>query len=62
MLVMLLGQSRVFYSMSRDGLVPKLSSARFIRGSSTPWRWNLLALVLRFAVFAAFLPSPLSAT
>ena len=25
-LVMLLGQSRVFYSMSRDGLVPKVFS------------------------------------
>jgi hypothetical protein len=32
-LVMLLGQSRVFYSMSRDGLVPKIFS-RCIRGSA----------------------------
>ena len=27
MLVMLLGQSRVFYSMSKDGLLPKWASA-----------------------------------
>jgi len=53
-LVMLLGQSRVFYSMSRDGLVPKIFSdihARF----RTPWRSNMLFAVF-VSVLAAFLP------
>jgi APA family basic amino acid/polyamine antiporter len=53
-LVMLLGQSRVFYSMSRDGLVPKLFSdihSRF----RTPWRSNLL-FMLFVASLSAFLP------
>ena len=53
-LVMLLGQSRVFYSMSRDGLVPKVFSdihPRFL----TPWRSNLL-FMLFVAPFSGFLP------
>ncbi len=40
-LVMLLGQSRVFYSMSRDGLLPKLFSDIHPK-YRTPWRSNLL--------------------
>jgi APA family basic amino acid/polyamine antiporter len=36
MLVMLLGQSRVFFSMSRDGLLPKWASAVHPR-FRTPW-------------------------
>jgi APA family basic amino acid/polyamine antiporter len=54
MLVMLLGQSRVFYSMSRDGLLPKLFSdlhPRFF----TPYRSNLLLMVFVSAL-AAFTP------
>jgi APA family basic amino acid/polyamine antiporter len=54
MLVMLLGQSRVFFSMSRDGLLPKLFSEIHPR-LRTPWRSNL-ALMLFVAVFSAFAP------
>ena len=53
-LVMLLGQSRVFYSMSRDGLVPKLFSDVHPR-FRTPWKSNLLFFVFT-AIFAAFVP------
>ncbi len=53
-LVMLLGQSRVFYSMSRDGLVPRVFSAIHPR-FRTPWRSNMLFAVF-VAVLAAFLP------
>ncbi len=53
-LVMLLGQSRVFYSMSRDGLVPKVFSdvhSKF----KTPYKANLIFLVV-VGAFAAFIP------
>ncbi len=53
-LVMLLGQSRVFYSMSRDGLVPKVFSdvhSKF----KTPYKANLIFLVV-VGAFAAFVP------
>jgi APA family basic amino acid/polyamine antiporter len=53
-LVMLMGQSRVFYSMSRDGLVPKLFSDVHPR-YQTPWKSNMVFFVFT-AVFAAFLP------
>ena len=53
-LVMLLGQSRVFYSMSRDGLVPKVFSDVHPR-YRTPWKSNMLFFVLT-AAFAAFIP------
>jgi basic amino acid/polyamine antiporter, APA family len=53
-LVMLLGQSRVFYSMSRDGLVPKIFSAIHPK-FRTPWRSNML-FFLFVAPFSAFLP------
>ncbi|MBI1896718.1 MAG: amino acid permease [Acidobacteria bacterium] len=53
-LVMLLGQSRVFYSMSRDGLLPKLFSDIHPR-FRTPWRSNLL-FMLFVGLFAAFAP------
>jgi APA family basic amino acid/polyamine antiporter len=53
-LVMLLGQSRVFYSMSRDGLVPRIFSDIHPK-FSTPWRSNLL-FMLFVAPFSAFLP------
>jgi len=43
-LVMLLGQSRVFFSMSRDGLLPKLFSDIHPK-FRTPWRSNLLFMV-----------------
>lgn len=53
-LVMLLGQSRVFYSMSRDGLVPGVFSVVHPR-LRTPWRSNLL-FCLFVTPLAAFLP------
>ena len=53
-LVMLLGQSRVFYSMSADGLVPKVFSDVHPR-FKTPWKSNMLFFVFT-AIFAAFIP------
>lgn len=53
-LVMLLGQSRVFYSMSRDGLMPKIFSALHPK-FKTPYKANLMILVL-VGLFAAFVP------
>ncbi len=41
MLVMLLGQSRVFYAMSRDGLLPKIFSVLHPKWK-TPWISNLI--------------------
>lgn len=40
-LVMLLGQSRVFFTMSKDGLLPKLFSESHPR-YKTPWKSNIL--------------------
>jgi basic amino acid/polyamine antiporter, APA family len=51
MLVMLLGQTRVFYSMSRDGLLPKWASAVHPR-FRTPWITTIV-----FGTFAAVLPA-----
>jgi len=53
-LVMLLGQSRVFYSMSRDGLVPKIFSDVHPR-FRTPYKSNILFFIFT-GVFAAFIP------
>lgn len=53
-LVMLLGQSRVFYSMSRDGLVPEVFS-EVHPTHRTPWKSNWLFFVFT-ALFAGFLP------
>ena len=53
-LVMLLGQSRVFYSMSRDGLLPKVFSKVHPK-YRTPYKANLIILVL-VGAFAAFIP------
>jgi basic amino acid/polyamine antiporter, APA family len=53
-LVMLLGQSRVFYSMSRDGLLPKVFCDVHLR-FHTPWRSNLM-LMLFVSFGAAFTP------
>ncbi len=53
-LVMLLGQSRVFYSMSKDGLLPKVFSAIHPK-FKTPYKANLIILVL-VGAFAAFIP------
>jgi APA family basic amino acid/polyamine antiporter len=53
-LVMLLGQSRVFYSMSFDGLVPAIFSHVHPK-YRTPYRSNMVFFVFT-ALFAAFLP------
>lgn len=53
-LVMLLGQSRVFYSMSADGLLPKLFSDVHPK-FRTPWRSNILLMVF-VSLFSAFAP------
>jgi APA family basic amino acid/polyamine antiporter len=53
-LVMLLGQSRVFYSMSHDGLVPRVFS-EVHPVYRTPYKSNLLFFGFT-AVFAAFIP------
>lgn len=54
-LVMLMGQSRVFYSMSKDGLLPKLFSAVHPK-FKTPARSNLMFMLL-VSLFAAFVPA-----
>ncbi len=51
MLVMLLGQSRVFYSMSRDGLLPKWAGAIHPR-FRTPWISSIVVGVF-VSVFAS---------
>ena len=53
-LVMLLVQSRVFYSMSRDGLVPRIFSDVHPR-YRTPYKSNTLFFVFT-SLFAAFIP------
>ncbi len=53
-LVMLLGQSRVFYSMSHDGLVPKVFSDVHPT-FRTPYKSNMLFFLFTSA-FAAFIP------
>ena len=54
-LVMLMGQSRVFYSMSKDGLLPKVFSAVHPK-YRTPSKNNLLFMVF-VSLFAAFIPA-----
>ena len=49
-LVMLMGQSRVFFSMSKDGLIPKIFSAVNPK-TQTPAKNNLL-----FMLFVSALP------
>ncbi len=51
MLVMLLGQTRVFYSMSKDGLLPKAFSAIHPK-FRTPWITTII-----FGSFAAIMPA-----
>jgi len=54
-LVMLLGQSRVFYSMSKDGLVPKVFSDVHTR-YRTPYKSNMLFFLFT-GLLAAFVPA-----
>lgn len=53
-LVMLLGQSRVFYSMGNDGLLPGFFSDVHPK-FKTPYKANLVILVI-VGLFAAFIP------
>lgn len=54
-MVMLMGQSRVFFSMSRDGLVPKMFS-EVHKKFRTPARNNFMFMLL-VSIFAAFVPA-----
>jgi basic amino acid/polyamine antiporter, APA family len=54
MLVMLLGQSRVFFSMSRDGLLPKWAGAVHPR-FRTPWISSITVGIF-VAIFASLIP------
>lgn len=54
-LVMLMGQSRVFFSMSKDGLIPKIFSSVNPK-TQTPAKSNLLFMVF-VSAFAAFVPA-----
>lgn len=53
-LVMLLGQSRVFYTMSTDGLLPKVFSDLHPK-FKTPYKSNIILFIF-VGLFAAFLP------
>jgi APA family basic amino acid/polyamine antiporter len=54
-LVMLMGQSRVFFSMSKDGLIPRIFSSVNPK-TQTPAKNNLL-FMLFVSLFAAFVPA-----
>src|SRR5208337_1409296 len=54
MLVMLLGQSRVFYSMSRDGLLPQWAGVVHPR-FRTPWISSITVGIF-VAIFASLIP------
>ena len=54
-LVMLMGQSRVFYSMSNDGLLPSFFSAVH-KKFKTPYKSNFLFMVF-VSLFAGFVPA-----
>lgn len=54
MLVMLMGQSRVFYSMSNDGLLPRVFSVLHPK-FRTPYKSNLILFVF-VGAFGAFVP------
>jgi len=53
-LVMLLGQSRVFYAMGKDGLLPSFFSDLHSK-FKTPYKANLVILII-VGLFAAFVP------
>lgn len=54
-LVMLMGQSRVFFSMSKDGLVPPVFS-QLHNKFKTPWKSNILFFIF-VGIIAAFVPA-----
>jgi APA family basic amino acid/polyamine antiporter len=53
-LVMLMGQSRIFYTMSNDGLIPKVFGAIHPK-YNTPYKANWILFVF-VGLFAAFVP------
>jgi APA family basic amino acid/polyamine antiporter len=57
-LVMLMGQSRVFFSMAKDGLMPKAFSELHPK-FNTPYKSNLMLMVF-VGLFAAFVPGSLA--
>ena len=57
-LVMLLGQSRVFFSMANDGLLPKLF-AEIHPKFRTPWKSNIV-LFFFVGAFSGFIPGSLA--
>lgn len=57
-LVMLMGQSRVFYSMANDGLLPKVFSDLHPR-FGTPYKSNMILFVF-VGLFAAFVPGSIA--
>lgn len=57
-LVMLMGQSRVFYSMANDGLIPKVFSELHPK-FRTPYKSNWILFVF-VGAFAAFVPGSLA--
>ena len=57
-LVMLMGQSRIFYTMSNDGLIPKAFGDLHPR-FKTPYKANLI-LFLFVGLFSAFVPGHLA--
>lgn len=57
-LVMLMGQSRVFYSMANDGLIPKVF-AELHPKFRTPYKSNMI-LFLFVGLFAAFVPGSMA--
>lgn len=57
-LVMLLGQSRVFYTMATDGLLPKLFS-EVHPTFRTPYKCNIILFIF-VGAFAAFIPGDIA--
>jgi basic amino acid/polyamine antiporter, APA family len=57
-LVMLMGQSRIFYTMSNDGLIPKAFGAIHPK-YKTPYKANWILFVF-VGAFAAFIPGHLA--
>ncbi|HEY3403526.1 MAG TPA: amino acid permease [Ohtaekwangia sp.] len=57
-LAMLFGQSRVFYSMANDGLIPKVF-AELHPKFRTPWKSNLILFVFA-GIFAGFMPGSMA--
>jgi APA family basic amino acid/polyamine antiporter len=57
-LVMLLGQSRVFFSMANDGLLPKVFSELHPK-YKTPYKSNMILFVF-VGLFSGFIPGSLA--